>query len=256
LRGRDLLALLATVLLLGGCAGVGRAVRSGPPVPSWQIAPEDLASQRLFRAGYAGPEGEASFRLTLKLFSAGRYLAQAVDPLGRALWSLDVDGDHGIWVDHRARTFCAFTGEFPAVGREIGAFPLPTVPALLLGRTPAVPAHPEAIDPAAAGLDFRDASGRRWTVQQAGGQVATWTLWEGDAPALWWMRKDSWAILSQRQRGIQVRWKEVVREPLAERPGPVQSPTDYRRGTCDDAPVGLLPGSAEGGPPAAAPPSR
>lgn len=254
--------LVAVALLAAGAVGCAGGPRpsapprpSGPPVPPWQIRAGEFATQRLFRAGYAGPQGDASFRITLKLFAQDRYLAQASDPLGRALWSLDVAGQEGVWADHRARVFCGFTGAFPAVGRELGAFPLPALPALLLGRLPVPPAEPATgLDPAAAKLDYQDVEGRRWTAEMAeraeraevaAGDPATWTLWEDGTPSLWWMKRGGWAILSQRQRKVQLRWREVVREPLREVAAPPSAPPDYRRITCDEGSVGLLPAGQE-----------
>lgn len=239
---RRLAAAGFALLLAAGCAGGRRpAAPPGPAVPPWEVQAGELGTQRLFRAGYAGPQGDASFRITLKLFAADRYLAQASDPLGRALWSLDVAGEEGVWADHRGRVFCDFAGAFPAVGRELGAFPLPALPALLLGRLPVPPAEPLA-DPAAAALDYRDAQGRRWTAEISRGGPAAWTLWEGGTPSLWWMQqRNGWALLSQRQRKVQLRWREVVREPLRDPAAAPAAPPDYRRIPCDEGAVGLLP---------------
>ena len=56
---------------------------------------EELATQRLYRAHYDGPEGDGGFRLTLRLQTLDRGQAQA-NALGRKLWSLEADGDTGL----------------------------------------------------------------------------------------------------------------------------------------------------------------
>src|SRR5215207_6025995 len=138
-------ALLAGAAFLAGCAGnpAPRPLPAGDVQP-WQIPPGAYGSQRLYRASYSGPQGEGNFRLTLRLASAERYQVTSSDPLGRALWSLDVlygDGaERGLWLDHRNKAYCEFTGRFDVVGVPLAPFPLLSLPALLLGRLPAAPA--------------------------------------------------------------------------------------------------------------------
>jgi hypothetical protein len=229
--------------LISGCRSLPMLAPSAgdAAVPLWQVPPGELPSQRLFRAAYEGPEGDGSFRLTLKLFSPDRYWAQASDPLGRVWFSLDVAGQEGFWADHRGRVFCPFSGELPVVGRELGAFSPAVVPALLLGRLPAV--EPVSVlSEAGDELDLRDALGRRFTVQRSGGRLVSWSLREGEEPVLWWGRKGDWALLSHRRRGVQIRFKEVVRERLADPAPALAPPSGYREINCGDGPMGLVPG--------------
>src|SRR6185295_16073122 len=107
-----------------------------------------------------------------------------------------------------------FEGSFDLSGVALGPFPLLTLPSLLLGRVPATPAEP----PQQHGgqISFHDAAGRVWTAVLGGddgGEVRSWTLAEGGAPSIWWVRSDDWAILSDRERNVQMRWREVLREP-------------------------------------------
>jgi hypothetical protein len=184
---------------------------------------------------YSGPEGEGSFRLTLRLTSPERYQVQAVDPLGRALWSLDVEGGHGIWVNHRSRTFCLFQGSFDIRGAPLGPFPLPTLPSLLLGRVPAEPAASPQTRAEGREVTFLDRQGRAWTVALGeDGAIRTWTLAEGGAPTVWWMRRDDDSILSDRERGIQVRWRQVLREPLDREPPRLEPPAGFRETLCEE----------------------
>jgi hypothetical protein len=185
---------------------------------------------------YSGPEGEGSFKLTLRLASALRYQIQAADPVGRALWGLDVTAEHGVWLDHRNKITCVFEGSFDVSGIPLGPFPLVALPSLLLGRVPAEPAAPEA-EPRRQGrqIELHDASGRRWTAELGdGATVDGWTLWEAGKPAVWFLRRDNWAYLSDRSRGVQVRWREVLREDLNREPEPLVEPPGYREGSCRD----------------------
>ncbi|HXO22475.1 MAG TPA: hypothetical protein VOA87_21350 [Thermoanaerobaculia bacterium] len=203
----------------------------GGGVEVWKLPPAAFGSQWLYRVGYSGPEGEGSFRLTLRLSGPERYQVMAVDPLGRALWSLDVRGDKGLWLDHRDHAFCEFEGSFDVSGVPLAPFPLLSLPALLLGRLPAEPAAP----PQRKGRDlsFHDARDRRWSASlDAGGEVQSWTLWDGAAPAVFWVRREGWAILSDRGQGVQVRWKEVVRETLAKDPEPLAVPSGFHEEDC------------------------
>ncbi len=217
--------------------------RAPSPLPSggappWQIPEAAYGSQRLYRVSYSGPQGEGSLRLTLRLASATRYQVTTADPVGRPLWSLDVAEDSGLWLDHRNRMFCRFEGTFDVSGVPLAPFPLLSLPSLLLGRLPAEP----AATPQQKGRDltFRDAMERRWTATlgargaDAGGQVASWTLWDGDKPAVFWVQSDGWAILSDRSQGVQMRWKEVVREPLPGPPQPLEAPAGFAEEDCTE----------------------
>ncbi|MDP9122418.1 MAG: hypothetical protein M3O15_13795, partial [Acidobacteriota bacterium] len=221
--------LVLLIALIAACAGAPRAAPGvASELPLWQVAAADLHSQRLFRVSYSGPEGTGSFKVTLRLASLERYQIQAADPLGRPLWSLDVGAGRGLWLDHRNHVYCTFSGRFDLSGLPLGPFPLLSLPALLLGRVPAEPRDTAALGHEGGGISFRDASLRRWTASPASGEVASWRLWEGDQPAVWWMRRDGWAILSDRSRGVQVRWREVLHEALLGEPAALTAPAGYR----------------------------
>jgi len=200
------------------------------------MPPEALSTQRLYRVSYSGPEGEGSFRLTLRLAAPDRYQVQAVDPIGRALWSLDVADGQGLFLNHRAKTSCVFAGSFDLSGVPLGPFPLLTLPALLLGRVPAQPASP----PQSRGreLTFHDAAGRAWTVDlRTDGQVESWNLSENGAPTVAWIRDKAWVILSDRTRRVQVRWREVLSERLDKELVKLEAPAGYRAQACRDTGV-------------------
>lgn len=184
---------------------------------------------------YSGPEGEGSFRVTLRLASPLRYQIQAVDPVGRALWGVDVDSGQGVWLDHRNKVTCSFQDSFDVSGIPLGPFPLLSLPSLLTGRVPAEPAAGTMPEPHGRVIDFKDGAGRAWSAETDGaGTVAGWTLMEGKEPSVWYLRRDNWAWLSDRSRGVQVRWRQVLQENLAREPEPLVRPPGYREGTCRD----------------------
>lgn len=231
-----LLPLFAPILVAAGCA-FGPSPRPLPAgdVPPWRLPAEAYGSQRLYRVTYSGPQGEGSFRLTLRLAGPERYQVTSSDPVGRALWALDVSSvegaERGLWLDHRNRAFCEFEGRFDLVGVPLAPFPLLSLPSLLLGRLPAEPAG----EPRTRGdsLSYDDSLGRHWTAMLGGdGLIQRWTMSNEKGPAVFWVRSDSWSILSDRTQGAQVRWREVLREVLEAPPEPLVAPVAYRREDC------------------------
>jgi hypothetical protein len=241
-------ALLLAALLVGaaGCATSRQAPpapqpAAEPKTPAWQVPAESYGTQILYRANIAGAEGEGSLKLTLRLASPERYQAEAVDPLGRVVWGLDVEGDRGLWLDHRGHTYCRLDGPLDLAFLPLGPLSLAALPALLLGRLPAPPADPASAVPAGAGgaltLSYRDAAGRRWSAALREGQAVSWGVWQDEAasPILSWVSSGGWAILSDRRKGVQVRWREVLREPLR-RVAPMSPPGEYREAPCTRSP--------------------
>ncbi len=215
-------------LLAAGCAGAPapRPLPAGTLAP-WEIPQAAYGSQRLFRVSYSGPEGEGSFRVTLRLVSPARYQIQAVDPLGRSLWSLDVLNDSGLSLNHRNRTVLHVRRALRDLRGAARALPAAVAPRRSSSRR--VPAQPAAASataqPRGRMFDFYDEAKRHWYGNLGeDGQVLSWTLAEGSTPKVWWMRREDWAILSDRERGVQVRWREVLRENLDKEP-PVLAPS-------------------------------
>jgi hypothetical protein len=243
-----------------GCSSFRQAPRpaagGAPPgaavaeLPAWQVPPEAYGSQTLYRVAIAGAEGEASLKLALRLAAPARYQAEAVDALGRAVWGLDVDDDHGLWLDHRGRSYCRLAGALDLAFLPLGPLSLSALPPLLLGRVPIGPADPAGLvaGAAAAGggnvFSYGDAAGRRWGATVRHGVVLAWALWQDDAagPILSWVSSGGWAVLSDRRRGVQVRWRETLREPLRKL-APMAAPADYREASCVSpaAPMSLPP---------------
>jgi hypothetical protein len=252
LLGTAALAVLvaAAALATAGCATARKPQQpvppqaagapTPPPPPVWEIPAAAYGTQILYRVTVSGAAGEGSLKLTLRLAAPDRYQAQAVDPLGRALWGLDVTGDHGLWLDHRSRTWCRLAGALDLAFMPLGPLSLSALPPLLLGRLPVPPAEAAAVthSPAPGGATgdvagYRDAAGRGWSAVLQGGQVVSWGLWQEPAPGpiLSWMSSGGWSVLADRRKGIEVRWRETVREPLRAL-APIAPRPDYRQTTC------------------------
>jgi hypothetical protein len=247
-----LTALLLAAAAAAGCstvpqarplpAGPGAAAAVTAEAPPWEVPAAAYGSQILYRVAVTGAEGEGSLKLTLRLASPARYQAQAVDPLGRAIWGLDADGDRGLWLDHRGHGYCRLAGAMDLAFLPLGPLSLSALPPLLLGRLPVPPADPAAVVRGTRGeggaaavstVAYRDAAGRGWSAVVQGGQPVSWGLWQEPslAPVLSFTSSGGWAVLVDHRKNVQVRWREAVREPLG-RLVPMSPRADYREGGC------------------------
>jgi hypothetical protein len=198
----------------------------------WAVPAQAFSTQRLFRARYEGPAGEGSFNLTLYLQGPERYQARAVHSLGKKLWSLQVMAGAGLLVDYRRRAFCRLEGRLELGG---GFLPLPfdAFPALLLGRLPEAPAGDAVHQGGRWTLSGRD--GRTWSARVGeDGRVLSWTLAEEGRPTVWWRRVRGEAVVSDRERGVQLKWREVVAAPLTAAPPELAPPEGFRLEECGD----------------------
>jgi hypothetical protein len=156
---------------------------------------------------------------------------QASDSLGRKLWSLDLDAlGRATWLDHRQKTFCHTAGsqlDFVPLAR----LPLVALPRLLLGRVPAVPAG-EVGRSAEGHFAFQDATGQRFSGSVREGGVQWWTLEEKGEPVAWWRREEEGGSFVHRGTQQQVRWREVVREPLGKSLEDLPIPMNYAERDC------------------------
>ena len=232
--GSSLRFLVGALLITGlwGCASGGPG---GPLLPAggepWELPAEAYPTQRLFRVKYEGPEGKASFKLTLYLQAAERYRMAAADGLGRKLWTLDLDqGGQALWLDHRQEAWCSTVGDrldFVPLAR----LPLVALPRLLLGRVPAVPAG--LVQRSGEGhFTYSDRSGQSWNGSTRDGQLEWWSLGEGDGAVAWWRREEEGGSFVHREKAQQVRWEETVREPLASALEELQIPRGYAERDC------------------------
>ena len=237
-RSAALLLLSLLGVALGACTGHRPAAT--PPgaaaAPPWELPPGAYPSQRLFRLHYDGSEGEGALRLVLRLAEPGRYRLTVADRLGRPLYTLDhapgAAAGAGILVDHRERRFCPLTPDLRLEELPLGPAAIGSLPAVLLGRLPAPPRPGERANAAAAELSYVDAEGRRWSAQLEAGAPRSWTLWLEGEPAVWWRRSGADSMLSDRRRGVQMSWREVGREPLAQALPAPAPPEGYAPGVC------------------------
>lgn len=229
-------------MLLGvALLGVGLLAACGPggppppitvPAPElepWEVPAEELATQRLYRAHYDGPEGDGGFRLTLRLQNLDRWQAQA-NALGRKLWSLEADGDTGLWIDHRADVHCRLDDRLELANSLLAPLPFRAFPALLLGRLPEPPAS--RVGHRRGEVWFAGADGRRWGATLEGGRITGWTLAQGDRTVAWWRLQDEEAMLWDRDNRVRLRWRLAVREPLAVALSPLTPPPSYQAVEC------------------------
>lgn len=182
--------------------------------------------QALFRLQFAGPRGSIALRLVLRRAARDRYEMRAAGPLGRTLWRLAVAEGTALLIDERNGRFCRMQGEARLEALRLPPLPLETLAAALLGEPPV---------PAAVGDghgEWRADGGRRWTWSAHAGRVLSWTLWQEGRPLVWWRRESHGGLLSVRG-GAQLRWSEVVREPLRESLAAPQAPTGGVEADCD-----------------------
>lgn len=232
-----LIWLLWIPLLAGvGCASTGEKARQifRPPIeePAWQLPAASFPSQRLYRIQYEGPEGNVGLRLTLYLAERSHYRMDAADSLGRRVWSLSVEpGDRAIWLDHRKKIFCRVYAASEQAFVPIAHLPLVSLPNLMLGRLPEVPAS-ELLE-GEGKISYRDARGRTWNAQRdVEGRLAWWSMLEDGEPVAWWRVVDGEHVFSDRRGGQQVRWTEQVREELKTPLRALEAPSSYREGAC------------------------
>jgi len=211
---------------MGPQSGAGEAV----PAP-WALAPDAYPTQRLFRLQAESTKEGGSLRLVLRLESPDRYRLTISDRLGRSLYTVDATPDGGWLLDHRQRRACRLGPDLALGGVPLEAFAPAMLPRVLLGRVPAEPSGRVSRTDAGR-IEFRDLRGRRWTVERRGGAIVGWVAWRGGEPVVWWRRLDDEALLSDRIRGVQMRWRQVAREPLDEPLPPAAVPSGYASGPC------------------------
>ena len=219
------LCLAALATAFSACSSISAPA---PIVPQGGITESvpSAASQTLYRVRYEGPEGAGSLRLVMRRLATDRFQLKAADSFGRAVWSLDLDGQEVLLVNHRRKEACVSGSELRVPEVALRPLPLPAVARVLASRTP-LPAPP-GVDRA----DWTDEAGQRWTARWEGDLLASWTLWQSGEPQLWWSRQPRGGVLSHRD-GSQFRWRETAREKLL--PANYQRlepPADYDFGQC------------------------
>ena len=230
--------IVLPLFFLCGCASTGGSGLSwlggrGVDDP-WRLPTDAYPTQRLFRVQYESPQRDASFKLTLYLLGQSEYRMLAADTLGRKLWSLDVDpAGQAVWIDHRQKSFCRLGAAEHLSFTPLARLPLISLPRLLLGR---LPADPEAaLDRQQGWLTYLDARGQRWSGRlDDDQQVEWWSLEDRGEKVAWWLREEAAAgVFTHRRSRQQLRWREVVRETLSERPAGLEIPYPFREVVCD-----------------------
>lgn len=241
--GRRWTLLFALVVLSACASGSGLLPSSNGIRPAgidsagagrpWEITPREYPSQRLYRVKYAGPEGRASFKLTLYLATDRSYRMAAADSLGRKLWSLQVEeSGRAVWLDHRRKEYCETRGADRLLLVPLARLPLEALPRLLLGRMPATPAA--NLDRNREHLCYLDIRGQQWKGVLASGEVDWWSLEESGEAVAWWRRDEAGGILFEPRGGLELRWQQIVREGLAQPFEPLAVPDRFREGACGD----------------------
>ena len=211
-------------------ASLACAPLSAPPrLPPSAAATGGAAAggaQTLYRVRYEGPSGGGGLRLVMRQAAADRFQLRAADTFGRAVWSLDLDDEDVLLVDHRQKEACVSGSELRVPEVALRPLPLPAVARVLASQTPLV--APAAADAA----DWTDDDGQRWTARWDDDGLVSWTLWQAGEPQLWWSRQPRGGILSHRD-GSQFRWRQTAREdlPLAGYRR-IEAPAEYRFGAC------------------------
>lgn len=243
-RCRSFPLWLLALPLVVGCASFGGRVVEPEGIEGedpWVLPAGAFPTQRHYRVEYDGPQGDLGFKLTLYLIDARQYRMQAALGLGRKFWDLSIDANGwALWVDHRNQEYCQAREASSLEVVPIAHLPLSALPKLLLGRLPAVPAAELArLD---GGISYRDAHGQLWSARFAASPTTAgsydfqrlewWSLAENGEPVVWWRSREGGGGFTDRRGQQQVRWVEVVREPLTEPPRPLTVPAGYREGDC------------------------
>ncbi len=227
-------ALVASLVLVVGCATTGSPFLGSQPTSGepWQIPADAYPSQRLYRVRYSGPEGEVGFKLTLYLEAAARYRLLASD-FGRKLWSLSVDArGEAVWLDYRRKEYCRASAASKFRFVPLAELPLVSLPKLLLGRLPAEPAA--SLARGEENLSFLDDRGFLWNGNFDGEHLRWWSLVEAGEAVVWWRREDRGGVFTDRREEQEVRWREVVREPLRSPLAEIEIPGKFRRRECGE----------------------
>jgi hypothetical protein len=126
-----------------------------------------------------------------------------------------VDGGVGRWAVAGRRTGCRFDPGFPLRldGLDWG-LPARDLAAALVGRLPEPPGDADDGDDRLA-VEYRDSAGRRWTATRDASGPLRWTLWQAGTASLRWERTERGGLLTASAARLQIRWREVAREPLA-----------------------------------------
>jgi hypothetical protein len=221
------------MILGAGCAHQGIVPSAQSKAPALDGAPE-AGLQTLFRVRYQGTDGRGRIKITTRVAGREHFQLAAADSFGRQHWSLEYRPGRTLFLDHRERRVCLFTGDVVLPAIALAELPVSLLPRVLAGELPVrLPAGIVAV-PGGAAVHWPGEGTREWSVAlDSEGRVARWTLWVDGEPLLWFRAERNGGMLSHR-RGAQVVWSRVTQEPLAQELTPLVTPSGYARGSCDD----------------------
>lgn len=140
----------------------------------------------------------------------------ASDLFGRAVWSLAVAGDDGLWIDARAEVRCRFaSGSAARFGGVTLALPSRALPDVLLGRLPVALPPSAAPGDGARAVQFDDADGRGWRVVLDGTRLLSWRVETAAGDRLEWDRRGDRLRLRSEVPDLVVEWRQTALERLA-----------------------------------------
>ncbi len=230
LRAGSCFALGLLGLAISSCATPARVPRA-PAVAGIAAGPPaggGISGQWLFRAEVSSAEGAGSLRLVLRRYDAARFTLEAADALGQARWEIRSDRDEAVWIEPQGHRFCRLEARVALrTPQWVSTISVADIAGLLTGEWPpdgALSTPPDSTSPAsssAAGVAGVAASSavsasRHFTGERAGNEWASWTLWEGAEPLVWFKRLGADSLLSVRQPAVQVRWRVTARGNLGE----------------------------------------
>lgn len=199
------LLLVLIALAASGC-------RSAVPPPGDRT--DATAIQVLLRVE-ADLDGEReSFRAVVRRWSGDELQVRVNDPLGRAVWQVDVSAAGARW-SGRDGAACrigdrleapVFGVAWPLSAAELGRW--------LLGEPP-----PEEVSPGTREKTAADA--RRWTFAWSGHRLTGWILVDAEGRRLEGTRTGDRATLRFPAAGLELAWSESRRELLRGVPAPL-----------------------------------
>ena len=213
----------------------GEGTKSG--VSAWDLKPNQLYSQSIFKIHYTDASGGVSFRMVMRISSSDRFEMSISDTFGRKLWDIEFESETVKLLDHKRHQYCT------SYERDILSFlalePLGVekLPLILFGRLPTRPKID--IELSLLGQTFHDTSGRKWSIRGEGDAPSAWALWGAERPEIWWTRHGKVGILSRRD-GTQIRWENASVEALAVPLKGLNVPDTYQRRACDEADLSQL----------------
>ncbi len=196
---------------------------------------DHLPVQWITKMDYSGPEGDFVMSLIFRVENPERFSIQAKDRLGRTWWDLTVSGQRALALLRREETFCTYQGAVEIAALPLGPLEFTVLPSLILGRLPFEPTG--RFHRGEGQWSVQDDRERTWFARlDRVGVLESWTLLEDDLPAIWWTQQGGLSVLSAREHGLQLRWRNSRVSVLGGTVLPLEPPPDYRE-DCSQQPT-------------------